>query len=627
MELCAGIGALGLGLARAIPGYRTVVAAEIEAFAVAVLAARQQDGSLPEFPVWDDLTTFDGRPWRGVVDIVAAGYPCQPFSLAGRRLGTDDPRHLFPHVARVVGEVRPPLVFLENVAAHIGLGFRVVGEELQRLGYRFEVGLVRASDIGAPHQRARMWCLAWDVEQVAYAECPQRRTGDERGGRGDRGINRSGQAAGWPGVAGSSLADAARLQRPGPGRGLWDGRGVREVREAVGHPERQRGLVPPERHFASVQDARTASPCVGHPERQSGRDSDSRTGGEHDGTPGCEDPSQESRGRALPRVRGSTGCLPCLLRSMPSGDARGAASDGSSEGAGRPLHGVRSAGRGGDDPAPLFDMLVQAHREESRRGHERLDIPSGSLGGAGGPLPVHGRAVGNGANGVAGSHPPAIEGRKPRAGQPPVGNRSGQPHEGRDDGRRVRCPLCPDQRDDPSASPGPRRVLGHAGGPGLALGGCLRGDAGEERAPAERAGDALADTECVGGERRRDARDVACPCRAPEGEAPERERGRGAALDQGAGVWPGFPPGPDDRDGWRRFLAAHPDLAPATERAVRRGADGSASRVDRLRGLGNAVVPQQAEVALRLLWERAQGAAIDADRAGTPTAIEGRTGT
>ena len=96
-----------------LPGYRTVGHVERETYAAAILVARMEDAALDPAPVWDDVATFDGRPWRGAVDIVTAGYPCQPFSVAGKRRGADDPRHLWPHVARIVGEVEPPFVFLE----------------------------------------------------------------------------------------------------------------------------------------------------------------------------------------------------------------------------------------------------------------------------------------------------------------------------------------------------------------------------------------------------------------------------------------------------------------------------------------------------------------------------------
>ena len=115
LSLCAGAGGLDLGLALAEPGYRAVGYVERDAFAAAVLVARMEDQTLDQAPVWDDLTGFDGRPWRGAVDLVSAGYPCQPFSVAGRRKGTNDPRHLWPHVARVISECGPVWVFLENV--------------------------------------------------------------------------------------------------------------------------------------------------------------------------------------------------------------------------------------------------------------------------------------------------------------------------------------------------------------------------------------------------------------------------------------------------------------------------------------------------------------------------------
>ena len=107
----------------------------------AVLVARMEDQTLDQAPIWDDLAGFDGRQWHGVVDLVIAGYPCQPFSVAGKRRGTDDPRHLWPHVARVIGECGPLWVFLENVPNHLNLGYREVREELEGLGYGVTEGL------------------------------------------------------------------------------------------------------------------------------------------------------------------------------------------------------------------------------------------------------------------------------------------------------------------------------------------------------------------------------------------------------------------------------------------------------------------------------------------------------
>ena len=115
------------------PGTRAMGYVERDAFAAAILVARMEDQTLDQAPVWDDLTGFDGRQRRGAVDLVSAGYPCQPFSVAGKRKGADDPRHLWPHVARVVAEWGPVWVFLENGPNHPNLGYREVREELEDL--------------------------------------------------------------------------------------------------------------------------------------------------------------------------------------------------------------------------------------------------------------------------------------------------------------------------------------------------------------------------------------------------------------------------------------------------------------------------------------------------------------
>ncbi len=159
LSLCSGAGGLDLGLTIAIPGYRAVGHVERETFAAATLVARMEDASLDRAPVWDDVATFDGRPWRGAVDIVTAGYPCQPFSVAGKRRGADDPRHLWPHVARIIGEVEPPFVFLENVAHHLRLGFPEVADGLVGMGYRLAAGLFTMAEVGGPHKREHLFIL------------------------------------------------------------------------------------------------------------------------------------------------------------------------------------------------------------------------------------------------------------------------------------------------------------------------------------------------------------------------------------------------------------------------------------------------------------------------------------
>jgi DNA (cytosine-5)-methyltransferase 1 len=113
----------------------------------------------PTVPNLGDLKKVD---WHAVprVDILTAGYPCQPFSSAGKRAGFDDPRHLWPWIAYAVAVLRPDRVVLENVGAHLGRGFRTVAGDLAAIGYDARWRLVRASDIGAPHRRERLFVVA-----------------------------------------------------------------------------------------------------------------------------------------------------------------------------------------------------------------------------------------------------------------------------------------------------------------------------------------------------------------------------------------------------------------------------------------------------------------------------------
>jgi site-specific DNA-cytosine methylase len=160
VSLCAGYGGIDLGLHRAIRNLRTIAVSEIEAFACANLVAKMEAGLLDSAPIWTDLKTFPWAEFRDRVDILSGGYPCQPFSAAGKRLGAEDPRHLWPHISAGIAAMRPSVCFFENVEGHISLGLSDVIEDLDRLGYRATWCVASASECGAPHQRKRVFILA-----------------------------------------------------------------------------------------------------------------------------------------------------------------------------------------------------------------------------------------------------------------------------------------------------------------------------------------------------------------------------------------------------------------------------------------------------------------------------------
>jgi DNA (cytosine-5)-methyltransferase 1 len=158
--LCAGYGGIELGLKRVIPNLRSVALCEIEAFAIANLVSKMEAGLMDPAPIWPDLRTFPWGAFRDRVDILTGGYPCQPFSSAGKRAGKDDPRHLWPYIADGIRLLRPKLCFFENVEGHISLGLSDVIEDLAGMGYRTTWGIFSAAECGAPHQRKRVFILA-----------------------------------------------------------------------------------------------------------------------------------------------------------------------------------------------------------------------------------------------------------------------------------------------------------------------------------------------------------------------------------------------------------------------------------------------------------------------------------
>ena len=160
-ELALFAGAGGGILGGHLLGWRTVCAVERDAYAAQVLAQRQNDGALPAFPIWSDVCSFDGRPWRGLVDVVSGGFPCQDISAAGAGIGIEGSRSgLWKQMARIISEVRPRFVFVENSPMLVGRGLAVVLGDLAQVGYDAEWACISASDTGAPHQRDRIWLVA-----------------------------------------------------------------------------------------------------------------------------------------------------------------------------------------------------------------------------------------------------------------------------------------------------------------------------------------------------------------------------------------------------------------------------------------------------------------------------------
>ena len=161
LSLCTGYGGLELGLSLALENPLRVVGVEIEAYALANLVAKTEEDKLAIEALWPDLRTFPAAKFRGCFDFIVAGYPCQPFSVAGQRKGEVDPRHLWPHIRRIVEAVEPVWCFFENVPGHLSIGFDRVYAELRDLGYAVEAGLFTAAECGAPHKRQRLLILAY----------------------------------------------------------------------------------------------------------------------------------------------------------------------------------------------------------------------------------------------------------------------------------------------------------------------------------------------------------------------------------------------------------------------------------------------------------------------------------
>ena len=164
-ELALFAGAGGGILGGKLLGWRTVCAIEYDPYAASVLVARQNDGALPPFPIWDDVRTFDGQAWRGRVDVISGGFPCQDISCAGKGAGLEGERSgLWREMARIIGEVRPRYALVENSPMLIRRGLATVLGDLAAMGYDAAWCVVGAHHVGALHRRDRIWIVARDAD-------------------------------------------------------------------------------------------------------------------------------------------------------------------------------------------------------------------------------------------------------------------------------------------------------------------------------------------------------------------------------------------------------------------------------------------------------------------------------
>ena len=184
LSLCSGMCGLERGIESAIGKLNVVAYVEIEAFIIQNLTALMEQGVLDPAPVWSNLKTFPAEAFHRKLHGIIGGYPCQPFSVAGKQQGDKDPRHLWPHIQRIIETTNPVWCFFENVEGHLQLGYDQVYRSLRDMGYTVESNLFTASEVGAPHKRTRLFILAVRTSELGNAQHYGHATGTKRGRNG-----------------------------------------------------------------------------------------------------------------------------------------------------------------------------------------------------------------------------------------------------------------------------------------------------------------------------------------------------------------------------------------------------------------------------------------------------------
>ena len=215
LDLFSGIGGFSIGLEKA--GFETVAFCEIEPYCRGVL-----ERHWPDTPIYGDVKQLTGEQLRadGIVpDVIVGGYPCQPFSVAGRQRGEEDPRHLWPEVHRLIRELRPRWVVCENVSGHIKLGLDEVLTTLEAEGYTCWPFIIPACGVDAPHKRDRVWIVAnTDSDDRRHGSSTEPQRGQARM---EHGGGSQGQSVG---KSGQDVADTNNRQLDGENKEVFSGR-------------------------------------------------------------------------------------------------------------------------------------------------------------------------------------------------------------------------------------------------------------------------------------------------------------------------------------------------------------------------------------------------------------------
>ena len=213
-SLFSGIG--GFDLAAEWAGFTNAFNCEIDPFCQKILKYH-----FPDAEQYGDIKTTDFTLWRGRIDILTGGFPCQPFSLAGKRKGTEDDRYLWPEMLRAIREIQPRWIVGENVLGIVnwskGMVFEQVCSDLEAEGYEVQPFILPAAGVGAPHQRYRVWFVAHHVENAECVRCNHNKSeeGPEAGQFGEFGAGGHGWICGTTGIAsdGTDAGDESMQER------------------------------------------------------------------------------------------------------------------------------------------------------------------------------------------------------------------------------------------------------------------------------------------------------------------------------------------------------------------------------------------------------------------------------